>query len=189
MRIKHLILVLAAVALITTGTPGQTFLHIPDNMPAVGTCNVIPYGQSATFSAGYTYIGRVPASFMDPINLRVDDIAFTPCAPGGTWSAGGAGSTGEIAGAGSGGELVALDIGDGDRSAGEERRDREPVLRVADGRPEYLPERESTEAEMEREPPVDGGGNGHRADLASWWHTGMAGGAQPFRVGTRARPA
>jgi hypothetical protein len=58
-------------------------VYIPDNMPAVGTCNAYPWG-----SASFTYVSRIPASFMDPANTLVDDIFFASCSSG-TWSAAG----------------------------------------------------------------------------------------------------
>jgi hypothetical protein len=50
-------------------------------MPAVGTCNTIPWNQTA-----YTYAARIPASFMDPANPMVDDIFFSSCTSN-TWTA------------------------------------------------------------------------------------------------------
>ena len=56
---------------------GQTFIPIPDDLPAVGTCNAFPFG-----SATFTYAARIPTTFMDPINTEVRDLAFAPCGSG-----------------------------------------------------------------------------------------------------------
>src|SRR5262249_4655384 len=64
---------------------GQGTIFVPDNLSTAGVCNAIPL--SASFGAGAsTYLGRIPASYMDPVNRRIDDIAFAPC-NGGTFAA------------------------------------------------------------------------------------------------------
>ncbi len=63
----------------------QTTIYIPDNNATVGTCNAIPL--SASFGSGAsTYVGRIPASFLDPNNRTVRDVEFAPCSSG-TFSA------------------------------------------------------------------------------------------------------
>ncbi len=72
--------------LLTAGTAlAQTVLYVPDNNAAVGTCNAIP--MSASFGSGSTtYVGRIPASFLDPANRTIRDIELAPCSTG-TFSA------------------------------------------------------------------------------------------------------
>ncbi len=55
----------------------QGTIFVPDNQSNVGTCNAIPLASS--FATSETYVARIPASFMDPILRRIDDIAFAPC--------------------------------------------------------------------------------------------------------------
>jgi hypothetical protein len=62
----------------------QGTIFVPDNQSTVGTCNAIPL--QSTFSVATTYLARIPASYMDPVLRRIDDIAFAPC-NGGTFSA------------------------------------------------------------------------------------------------------
>ena len=56
----------------------QGTIFVPDNQSTVGTCNAIPL--AASFATASTYLARIPASYMDPILRRIDDIAFAPCA-------------------------------------------------------------------------------------------------------------
>jgi hypothetical protein len=72
LRILILSLIVTSSIALAQGT-----IYIPDNQSAVGTCNAIPL--SAPFAAASTYVARIPASFMDPAQTRVDDIAFAPC--------------------------------------------------------------------------------------------------------------
>ena len=83
---------LVALLLMAAAASSQVFVHVPDNSPGVGTCNLIPFGQSALFSFGTSYMGRVPAAFMDPANPTIDEVSFASCASG-TWAGGGLGST------------------------------------------------------------------------------------------------
>src|SRR6188508_757529 len=55
----------------------QGTIFVPDNQANVGTCNAIPLASS--FAPSETYVARIPASYMDPILRRIDDIAFAPC--------------------------------------------------------------------------------------------------------------
>ncbi|HMS15839.1 MAG TPA: hypothetical protein PKA37_03290, partial [Planctomycetota bacterium] len=57
---------------------GQTFVHIPDDLPAVGAC----YGSSFFVGHPTTYVARVPGAFLGPSNRGVRDIAFGPCSAG-----------------------------------------------------------------------------------------------------------
>ena len=58
-----------AVLLICPVLAAQTIVSVPDaNSSAGAACNVIPFGS--TFSAGYSYIGRVPASFLSAGDTR-----------------------------------------------------------------------------------------------------------------------
>jgi hypothetical protein len=51
---------------------------VPDNAANAGTCNAIPL--SASFGSGAsTYVGRIPASFMDPTQRLIMDVSFAPC--------------------------------------------------------------------------------------------------------------
>jgi len=76
------LMTLAVVALLSLpGAAQTTQIYVPDNMPAVGTCNVFPLGTPA-----HTYIARIPASYMDPALRQVEEILFTPCSSN-TWSA------------------------------------------------------------------------------------------------------
>ena len=56
-------------------------VSVPDGDPTTGICNVIPFGQSSTWSAGYTTANVIPASFMPSPNQNpyVVDVAFAPC--------------------------------------------------------------------------------------------------------------
>lgn len=77
-------LVLTLVCSLTL--PAQsTTIYIPDPNPTVpgGTAgNTIPFGNSA-----YTYMGRISATLLDPVNAYIDDIGFAPSATSGTWTA------------------------------------------------------------------------------------------------------
>jgi hypothetical protein len=55
----------------------QGVIYVPDNQAAVGTCNAIPL--SASFSPAMTYVGRIPASFLNPNERQIQDIQFAPC--------------------------------------------------------------------------------------------------------------
>lgn len=70
-----------AVLLCTSAALAQTTIYVPDSNATIGTCNAIP--MSASFGAGsMTYIGRIPASLLDPNNRSIRDIEFAPCAAG-----------------------------------------------------------------------------------------------------------
>lgn len=59
----------------------QTNIYVPDSDPTTGTCNAIP--MSASFGSGSTtYLGRIPASWLDPTNRTIRDVEFAPCANG-----------------------------------------------------------------------------------------------------------
>ncbi|MAG56677.1 MAG: hypothetical protein CMJ83_10340 [Planctomycetes bacterium] len=77
MRPLILLLVICAVAPLAA----QNVVYCPDNQPGVGTCNVFPWGQP-----NFTYMSRIPASYMDPLNPLIEDVFFAPCNSG-TWSA------------------------------------------------------------------------------------------------------
>lgn len=55
----------------------QTVLYVPDNQANAGVCNAIPL--SASFAAAMTYVARIPATFLDPLNRTIRDIEFAPC--------------------------------------------------------------------------------------------------------------
>ena len=84
-NLKPLFVLTLALVTLSPASIGQTSIYVPDNQAAVGTCNVIPFGSLVNFSAGYTYVGRIPATFLDPANPLLKEIAFTPCSPG-NWS-------------------------------------------------------------------------------------------------------
>ena len=77
-------IVVLSLIVISSVALGQGAVYVPDNQAGVGTCNAIPL--SASFAAASTYLARVPASFMDPVNPRIDEISFAPCVVA-TWSA------------------------------------------------------------------------------------------------------
>lgn len=67
-----------AALLTCTFALAQGTVYVPDNVANAGTCNAIPL--SASFGSGsMTYVGRIPASFMDPSQLLVQDVMFAPC--------------------------------------------------------------------------------------------------------------
>ncbi|HYC76339.1 MAG TPA: hypothetical protein VEI02_01815 [Planctomycetota bacterium] len=69
---------LAGLAAAQNSCPvSTTEVYCPDTLVAVGTCNSIPFGSSA-----YSYLARIPASFMIPSVPEVTDVAFTPCYTG-----------------------------------------------------------------------------------------------------------
>jgi len=72
------------IALSAAVATAQTVIYVPDNDPTIGTCNAIPL--SASFGQGSTtYVGRIPASFLDPTNRTIRDLEFAPCnIPAGT---------------------------------------------------------------------------------------------------------
>ena len=78
---RHLSLFTLVLCLTAGSLAAQSTIYVPDNVPSVGTCNVFPFGQAA-----FTYVGRVPASFLDPANPVIDDVGWSACAAG-TWSA------------------------------------------------------------------------------------------------------
>jgi hypothetical protein len=70
--------ILAALAPAQGFCPVATVdLFVPDNQSNVGTCNAIPFG-----SASYSYLGRIPASYMNAATPIVRDVAFAPCSSG-----------------------------------------------------------------------------------------------------------
>lgn len=73
-------LAFAALPALPPSAGAQTLIQVPDNQPAVGTCNIFPLG-----SATFTYAARVPASYLTGSALRLLDVAFAPCASG-TWA-------------------------------------------------------------------------------------------------------
>jgi PKD repeat protein len=70
-----------ACALVAPSIVAQTPVHIPDNNPVPNNANVIPFG-----SANYTYVGRVPASYLLPSEAAVEELSFFPTFTG-TWNA------------------------------------------------------------------------------------------------------
>ena len=79
--VSMLLLLLAVAA---RGQPG-TFVHVPDADPTTGTCNTIPFGFAVSDPVGYSYVGRIPAAFLDPANPVISDVAFAPCGSG-SWA-------------------------------------------------------------------------------------------------------
>lgn len=77
----------ALCALLIPMLPAQGPAYVPDNTPATGSGNVIPFGQSSSFAPGYSYIGRIPASFLCAAGAQthITEIAFTPISSG-TWN-------------------------------------------------------------------------------------------------------
>lgn len=65
----------------------QKFIHVADNQPAQGTCNVYPWGTSTE----WRYHALVPASLLGGKPFRIVELGFTPCGSG-TFSS----TTGEI---------------------------------------------------------------------------------------------
>ncbi len=58
---------LIAVALLNSSPAvGQVLSYIPDNSPITTVGNTIPFG-----SAAYTYMVRIPASFMSLTNRKI----------------------------------------------------------------------------------------------------------------------
>ncbi len=76
---------LSVFALSVSGS-AQVEVHIPDNLPAVGTCNVIPFGQSTGTGFQYPTINRVLATSLNPANRKIDAVSFAGCFSG-TFSA------------------------------------------------------------------------------------------------------
>lgn len=52
-------------------------IYTPDNQPAIGTCNSIPWS-----STEYCYQALIPASMMGGKAARIYEISFTPCGTG-----------------------------------------------------------------------------------------------------------
>ncbi|HYC77210.1 MAG TPA: PKD domain-containing protein [Planctomycetota bacterium] len=63
----------------------QVQLWIPDNSPVTNISQNIPFGASATWSAGYTFVQVIPASVLQATHQRIDEIAFMPALTG-SWS-------------------------------------------------------------------------------------------------------
>ncbi|HYC76786.1 MAG TPA: PKD domain-containing protein, partial [Planctomycetota bacterium] len=59
----------------------QTLIHVPDNAPPLTAGNTIPFG-----SAAYTYMVKIPASFLLATDTRIDEVAMMPAFTG-TWTA------------------------------------------------------------------------------------------------------
>ncbi len=60
----------------------QVSAYVPDNAPALGVCNSIPFGVTSQI----TYLARIPASSLGGVAGRhLLDVAFAPCGTG-TWS-------------------------------------------------------------------------------------------------------
>ena len=85
---RHLPILVLALFLAAAAAPAQVTISVPDSSPTSGGgCNVIPFGSgTSTTWTPQTYVGRIPASFMDPANPAVDEIYFSPCT-GGVWVA------------------------------------------------------------------------------------------------------
>ncbi len=65
---------LIAVALLNSSPAvGQVLSYIPDNSPITTVGNTIPFG-----SAAYTYMVRIPASFMSLTNRKIQEVALMP---------------------------------------------------------------------------------------------------------------
>ena len=75
----------ALILVLAVGTvSAQNTIAVPDNNPATGAaCNVIPFGSgTSTTWTPQTYVGRIPATFLDPANPYFDEIYFAPCGRG-----------------------------------------------------------------------------------------------------------
>lgn len=75
---------LVALILVCGALSAQTCavgVNCPDGDSTMGTCNTFPFGQ-----VSYSYASVIAASFMDPTNPYVNEIAFAPCGSG-VWSA------------------------------------------------------------------------------------------------------
>ncbi len=70
-------IVVCASLLISAAVSAQGTIFVPDNAAGVGTCNAFPFNNAA-----FTYAARVPASFLDPLQTLIDDVAFAPCSTG-----------------------------------------------------------------------------------------------------------
>jgi hypothetical protein len=81
---RHLFLSALILALAAGGLTAQNTISVPDNNPATGAaCNVIPFGSgTSTTWSPQTYVGRIPASFLDVANPYFDEIYFAPCSSG-----------------------------------------------------------------------------------------------------------
>jgi hypothetical protein len=71
---RHLGLISLALCLMAVPLTAQSLIHVPDNAPASGTCNIAPWGYAAM-----TYVARIPVSFLDPANPTVDDVGWASC--------------------------------------------------------------------------------------------------------------
>jgi len=68
-------IVLTLLVLLMAGSGlAQSFVHIPDNQPAAGTCNVYPFGQS-----NFRFQMILASSFTPSTPIKITDIAFAPC--------------------------------------------------------------------------------------------------------------
>ncbi len=72
------------VAALAAACTAQIISYVPDNAPPLTAGNTIPFGSS---NPTYTYVGKIPASFMSATHRRVEEIAFMP-AFSGIWTAG-----------------------------------------------------------------------------------------------------
>jgi hypothetical protein len=52
-------------------------VSVPDNVSNVGTCNAIP--MQGSFAAATSYLARIPASYFNAAQPRIDEISFAPC--------------------------------------------------------------------------------------------------------------
>jgi hypothetical protein len=81
MRSFHFVLVAAVfAALVAPAWAGE--IHVPDNQPSAGTCNVYPWGSGAE----WRYQAIVPTTMMGSKAVRISELGFASCGAG-TFSA------------------------------------------------------------------------------------------------------
>jgi hypothetical protein len=77
--------IFSASLLLAAAAPSQTCFYIPDNQAAVGTCNVIPFGDSNPMSATWAnqkYQMLVTAAQLNNMRGKICELGFAPCGSG-----------------------------------------------------------------------------------------------------------
>lgn len=85
MRIASVLSLVLCLLTAPLGAQCGPLVNVPESDPSTGTCNSIPFGSSASYTAGYTYLSLIPGSSLDSFNNYIEDIAFASCSSG-NWS-------------------------------------------------------------------------------------------------------
>ncbi|MCB9870354.1 MAG: hypothetical protein H6837_10885, partial [Planctomycetes bacterium] len=74
-----------ALGLLLAAIPAQTSYYVPSNTPSSGTCNVIPFGTTASSTTWANQVYQCMVTAADLGNapvVRICDLGFSPCGTG-----------------------------------------------------------------------------------------------------------